>query len=296
MLGKDQPINLNLLELPFGLKALTGVAAELDDCAFPLLKNITCTSDAAVAFKDADVAMLIGAMPRGPGMDRSDLIQANGPIFQAQGQAINDHAKKTVQVVVVGNPANTNCMIANHWAPDVPATQFTALTKLDHNRSLAQLVAKIGGGVEDYKNFAIWGNHSDTMYPDTTNCTFNGKAVTKLCSSTWVNDWFTPKVQTRGGEIIALRGQSSAASAGNAAMDHIREWNDGTTNWTSMAVVSNGEYGVPKGLVFSFPVTTKNGSWKIVKGLKFTEDGKAALKATISELLSEQAAVSHLLE
>jgi len=294
MLGKDQPIILQLLELPAALNALKGVAMELDDCAFPLLRGIVQTEDANKAFEGSDFALLIGAKPRSKGMERSDLLSQNGAIFSVQGKAINANANRdTIRVLVVGNPANTNCLIAARNAPNIDPKRFTAMTRLDHNRGLAQLAAKTNTTVNDIEKFAIWGNHSATQYPDISNTLIKGQSAAKLINNTeWVQKTFIPTVQQRGAAIIAARGSSSAASAGSAAIDHIRDWVHGTNGqWTSMAVYSDGSYGADKGLYFSFPVTTKNGEYEIVKGLTLDAFSKERFEVTRKELLSEKEGV-----
>ena len=261
MLGKDQPVILNLLEITPALDALKGVVMELQDCAFPLLVDIVQTDDAKVAFKDVSYALLVGSRPRGPGMERKDLLEANAAIFSAQGKALNEVAKRDVKVLVVGNPANTNAVIAQRNAPDLDPRNFTAMTRLDHNRAIAQLAEKTESTVNDVKKMIIWGNHSSTQYPDLTACTVNGKPALDLVDRDWYENTYIPEVQKRGAAIIKARGASSAASAANAAIDHIRTWVMGTDgdDWVSMAVYSNGEYGVAKGLIYSFPCTCSNG-------------------------------------
>jgi malate dehydrogenase len=289
---------LHLLDLPQAQDALKGVQAELHDCAFPLLDNIVITDSQSVAFKDIDYAFMIGAKPRGPGMERSDLLKDNGKIFVDTGKAMNDHAKRDCKTIVVGNPANTNALILSHNCPGIPRENFTAMTRLDHNRALTQLALKTGSTVSDIKQMAIWGNHSPTMYPDIRNTTVSGKKATDLVDSKWVNDEFTPRVQKRGAEIIALRKASSAASAGNAAIDHMRDWVLGSKEWQSIAFYTDGKtYGIPEGLMFSFPVTTANGKYELVKGLKLDDaDSVAKIKKTTEELLGERKEVEHLLK
>lgn len=296
LLGKDQPVIINLLDLPNAQNALNGVAMELQDGAFPLLAGINSTDSFTTGFKDIDYALLVGAKPRGPGMERGDLLKDNGKIFIEQGKAINDNAKRSVKVLVVGNPANTNALIAAHHAKDIPKANFTAMTRLDHNRALTQLAIKTGSHVSDIEKLAIWGNHSPTMVPDLTNASVKGKKATELVDNEWVNKTFIPIVQQRGAAIIAARKLSSAASAANAALDHVRDWVHGTHgHWTSMAIPSDGSYGVKAGLVFSYPVTVENGVYKIVKGLTITPEIQKRIDVTTEELLSERKAVEHLL-
>ncbi len=298
MLGKDQPVILNLLEITPALDALKGVVMELQDCAFPLLVDIVQTDDAKVAFKDVSYALLVGSRPRGPGMERKDLLEANAAIFSAQGKALNEVAKRDVKVLVVGNPANTNAVIAQRNAPDLDPRNFTAMTRLDHNRAIAQLAEKTESTVNDVKKMIIWGNHSSTQYPDLTACTVNGKSALDLVDRDWYENTYIPEVQKRGAAIIKARGASSAASAANAAIDHIRTWVMGTDgdDWVSMAVYSNGEYGVAKGLIYSFPCTCSNGDWSIVEDVDVSaEFSKEKMAATEQELSEERDAVSHLL-
>ena len=298
MLGKDQPVILNLLEITPALDALKGVVMELQDCAFPLLVDIVQTDDAKVAFKDVSYALLVGSRPRGPGMERKDLLEANAAIFSAQGKALNEVAKRDVKVLVVGNPANTNAVIAQRNAPDLDPRNFTAMTRLDHNRAIAQLAEKTESTVNDVKKMIIWGNHSSTQYPDLTACTVNGKPALDLVDRDWYENTYIPEVQKRGAAIIKARGASSAASAANAAIDHIRTWVMGTDgdDWVSMAVYSNGEYGVAKGLIYSFPCTCSNGDWSIVEDVDVSaEFSKEKMTATEQELSEERDAVSHLL-
>jgi malate dehydrogenase len=287
-----------MLDLPVAQDALKGVQAELHDCAFPLLDDVVITSDLSTAFKDVDYAFLVGAKPRGPGMERSDLLKDNGKIFVDTGKAMNDNAKRDCKSIVVGNPANTNCLILAHNCPGIPRENFTAMTRLDHNRALTQLALKTHSKVSDIKQMAIWGNHSPTMYPDIRNTTVGGKKALDLVDKKWINDEFTPRVQKRGAEIIALRKLSSAASAGNAAIDHMRDWVLGSNEWQSIAYYSDGKtYGVPEGLMFSFPVTTAGGKYKLVQGLKLDdEDSVAKIKKTTEELLGERKEVEHLLK
>jgi len=298
MLGLDQPVHLNLLELPNAMKSLQGVVMELNDCAFPLLTGITATDDPARAFDGVNVALLVGAQPRGKGMERADLLKANAAIFSTQGKAINKHAdRKNLRVVVVGNPANTNAYIAANNAKDIDPKVFSAMTKLDHNRGLAQLSEKLNAPVTSISKFAIWGNHSSTQYPDVSHTLVSGKPAKSLLDQKWINDDFIPTVQKRGAAIIEARGSSSAASAASSCVDHIREWTYGTNGeWTSMAVPSNGEYGVDKGLWYSYPVTCEKGEYKIVTNLTNDAFSKEKMDATRKELLSEKEGVSALLK
>ncbi|ERL56835.1 malate dehydrogenase [Psychrobacter aquaticus] len=298
MLGKDQPVILQLLEITPALDALKGVVMELEDCAFPLLAGIVQTDDATVAFKDVDYALLVGARPRGPGMERKDLLEANAAIFSAQGKALNEVASRDVKVLVVGNPANTNALIAQRNAPDLDPRNFTAMTRLDHNRAMAQLAGKTDSTVNDVKKMIIWGNHSSTQYPDLTACTVNGKPALDLVDRDWYENTYIPEVQQRGAAIIKARGASSAASAANAAIAHMRTWALGTdeNDWVSMGVYSNGEYGIAKGLIYSFPCTCSNGDWSIVDGVDVSSDfSKEKMAATEQELSEERDAVAHLL-
>lgn len=297
MLGNDQPVILQLLEITPALEALKGVAMELDDCAFPLLAGIVQTDDPNVAFKDADYALLVGARPRGPGMERKDLLEANAAIFSVQGKAINDHASRDIKVLVVGNPANTNALIAQRNAPDINPRQFTAMMRLDHNRAMTQLAQKTGKTVNDVTNMTIWGNHSSTQYPDLFNAKVDGKAAIDLVEKDWYENTFIPDVQQRGAAIIKARGASSAASAANAAIAHMRSWAAGTAegDWVSMGVYSDGSYGIAEGLIYSFPCVCKDGDWSIVQGLSVNEFSTARMKATEQELTEERDAVQHLL-
>jgi len=297
MLGPDTRVELRLLEIPDAVKAAEGTAMELDDCAFPLLAGVEITDDPAVAFDGVNVAMLVGARPRGPGMERSDLLEANGGIFAPQGAAINAHAAADVKVLVVGNPANTNALIAMSHAPDVPRERFTAMMRLDHNRAKAQLAAKAAVSVESVTNMTIWGNHSATQYPDVFNAKIDGRGAADVVSDqAWLEGEFIPTVQQRGAAIFAARGASSAASAANAAIDHVHDWVAGTAagDWVSMAVPSDGSYGVPEGLLSGFPVTTSGGGYSIVGGLELNEFGRARLDATVAELAEEREAVRGL--
>lgn len=295
MLGPDQPVILQLLEIPPAMGALEGVVMELKDCAFPLVADIVATDDPNVAFKDADYALLVGARPRGPGMERKDLLEANAAIFSVQGKALNDHASRDVKVLVVGNPANTNALIARENAPDLNPRQFTAMTRLDHNRALAQLADKTSATVNDIEKMVIWGNHSSTQYPDLHSATVKGQAALELIDQAWYADDFIPTVQQRGAAIIKARGASSAASAASAAVDHMRDWALGTDgNWVSMAVASDGSYGVEEGIVYSYPVVCKDGDFEIVQGLDVNTFSRARMDATETELREERAAVEHL--
>ena len=297
MLGKDQPVILQLLEITPALEALKGVAMELEDCAFPLVDGIVQTDDAKVAFKDADYALLVGARPRGPGMERKDLLEANAAIFSAQGQAINEVASRDIKVLVVGNPANTNALIAQRNAPDIDPRQFTAMTRLDHNRAMAQLGEKLGKTVNDIKKMTIWGNHSSTQYPDLHHCEVDGKNAAEQVDQQWYADEYIPTVQQRGAAIIKARGASSAASAANAAIDHMRSWALGTDegDWVSMGIYSDGSYGIQEGLIYSFPCVCKNGDWEIVQGLEVNDFSRERMTATETELAEERDAVKHLL-
>jgi malate dehydrogenase len=297
MLGKDQPVILQLLEIAPALKALDGVVMELHDCAFPLLAGVETTDDPGTAFHDVEVALLVGSRPRGPGMERKDLLEANGAIFTAQGRALNDHANPSVKVLVVGNPANTNCLIAMRHAPDLAASNFSAMTRLDHNRAIAQLAAKTGSAAADVRRMTIWGNHSNTQVPDLTFATVGGRAAPELVDGAWVEGDFVPTVQKRGAEIIAARGASSAASAAAAAIDHVRDWTSGTAegDWVSMAIPSAGEYGVTEGLVYSYPVTVRDGAATIVEGLTIDDGVRSRMRVTEDELIAEREAVAHLL-
>ncbi|OXL27180.1 malate dehydrogenase [Psychrobacter sp. DAB_AL32B] len=298
MLGKDQPVILQLLEIAPALDALKGVVMELEDCAFPLLAGIVQTDDANVAFKDIDYALLVGSRPRGPGMERKDLLEANAAIFSAQGKALNDVASRDVKVLVVGNPANTNAVIAQRNAPDLDPRNFTAMTRLDHNRAMAQLAGKTDSTINDVKKMIIWGNHSSTQYPDLTACTVNGKPALDLVDREWYEATYIPEVQQRGAAIIKARGASSAASAANAAIAHVRTWVMGTddNDWVSMGVYSNGEYGISEGLIYSFPCTCKDGDWSIVADVDVSSAfSKEKMAATEQELNEERDAVAHLL-
>ena len=297
MLGADQPVILHMLEITPALKALQGVAMELDDCAFPLLAGTVITDDANVAFKDVNYALLVGARPRGPGMERKDLLEANAAIFSVQGKAINASADRDIRVLVVGNPANTNALITQRNAPDINPRQFTAMTRLDHNRALSQLAQKTGKTVNDVTNMTVWGNHSATQYPDIHHAKVAGKAALSLIEQSWYESEFIPTVQQRGAAIIDARGASSAASAANAAISHMRTWTKGTADgdWTSMSVYSDGSYGIAEGLIYSFPCRCKNGEWGIVQGLDVNAFSRARMQATEQELIEERDGVKHLL-
>ncbi|MFS2293801.1 MAG: malate dehydrogenase [Actinomadura sp.] len=297
LLGADVPVRLRLLEIPQAVKAAEGTAMELEDCAFPLLSGVDIFDDPNKAFEGANVALLVGARPRTKGMERGDLLEANGGIFKPQGQAINAGAADDIKVLVVGNPANTNALIAQQHAPDVPAERFTAMTRLDHNRALAQLSKKAGVSVADIRRMTIWGNHSATQYPDIFHAEIAGKnAAETVNDQDWLENDFIPTVAKRGAAIIEARGASSAASAASAAIDHVYTWVNGTAegDWTSMAVVSDGSYGVPEGLISSFPVTTKDGKWEIVQGLEINEFSRARIDASVAELSEEREAVRKL--
>ncbi|WP_328319199.1 malate dehydrogenase [Streptomyces sp. NBC_00388] len=297
LLGSDVPVKLRLLEIPQGLKAAEGTAMELDDCAFPLLQGIEITDDPNVAFDGANVALLVGARPRTKGMERGDLLAANGGIFGPQGKAINDNAADDIKVLVVGNPANTNALIAQASAPDVPADRFTAMTRLDHNRAISQLSQKTGVPVSEIRRLTIWGNHSATQYPDIFHAEVAGKnAAEAINDEKWLADTFIPTVAKRGAAIIEARGASSAASAANAAIDHVHTWVNGTADgdWTSMGIPSDGSYGVPEGLISSFPVTTKGGRYEIVQGLEINDFSRARIDASVKELSEERDAVREL--
>ncbi len=298
MLGSDQPVILQLLEIPPALPALNGVVMELDDCAFPTLAGVVATDDPNVAFKDADYALLVGARPRGPGMERKDLLEANAAIFSVQGKALNDHASRDVRVLVVGNPANTNALIASSNAPDIDAGQFTAMTRLDHNRALAQLAEKTGSHVNDIRQMTIWGNHSATQYPDISNATVKGNAASGLVDRDWLTSEFIPVVQQRGAAIIKARGASSAASAASAAIDHMHDWALGTPgdDWVSMAIPADGSYGIEPGIVYSFPVRCESGVYTIVQGLEISDFSREKMDATETELREERAAIESLLQ
>jgi malate dehydrogenase len=296
MLGPDTPVSLSLLEIPDAVKAAEGTAMELDDCAFGLLDAIDIYDDPNQAFDGASVALLIGARPRTQGMERADLLEANGRIFEPQGRALNEHAADDVRVLVVGNPANTNCLIAKSHAPDIPPERFSAMTRLDHNRALTQLAKKVGCGVTDISQMAVWGNHSPTMYPDLFNAKVNGEiAAAKVNDQDWIESEFLPTVGKRGAAIIDARGASSAASAANAAIDHVHDWMSGTSGeWVSMAVVSDGSYDVDEGLVSSFPVTCSGGAWEIVHGIELNDFSRRKIAITVDELRQERDSVREL--
>ncbi len=297
MLGQDQPVILQMLEITPALGALDGVAMELDDCAFPLLAGMVKSDDANVAFGDADYALLVGAMPRKDGMERADLLEANGGIFGPQGKAINDNASRDVKVLVVGNPANTNALIAQAAAPDLDPKQFTAMTRLDHNRAMTQVAQKTNTSINDITNMTIWGNHSATQYPDLFHAKVNGQSAAELVNDAdWMENDFIPTVQKRGAAIIKARGSSSAASAANAAIDHMHDWALGTPegDWVSMAIPSDGSYGAPEGIITSFPCTVSNGEYSIVQGLELNEFSQTKIAASTSELVAERDTVAGL--
>jgi malate dehydrogenase len=297
MLGPDQPVILHLLEITPALPALNGVVMELDDCAFPLLAGVVATDDANVAFKGVDYALLVGARPRGPGMERKDLLSANGAIFGPQGKALNAHAKRDVKVLVVGNPANTNALIAQANAPDLDPKCFTAMVRLDHNRAKGQLAAKAGSHNTDVRKMIIWGNHSSTQYPDIHHATVKGEPALSLVDQAWYEREFIPTVQQRGAAIIKARGASSAASAASAAIDHMHSWALGTAegDWVSMGIPSDGSYGIKPGVIYGYPVTCRNGKYEIVQGLEINDFSRARMDATDKELREERTAVAHLL-
>ncbi len=297
MHGSDQPVILQLLEIPPAMPALSGVGMELDDCAFNALAGVVATDDPDIAFKDSDFALLVGARPRGPGMERKDLLEANGKIFSVQGKAINDHAARDIRVLVVGNPANTNALIASCNAPDIDPRNFMAMTRLDHNRAIAQLAAKTSTHVSDIRCMTIWGNHSATQYPDIHHALVAGKAATELVKSSWVAEQFIPVVQQRGAAIIKARGASSAASAASAAIDHMRDWSLGTASddWVSMAIPADGSYGVEPGIFYSYPVRCRDGDYEIVKDLAIDDFSQSRMDATEAELREERAAIEELL-
>ena len=296
MLGADQPVILQLLEIPPAMEALHGVVMELDDCAFPLVQEVIATDNPDVAFKDAECVLLVGSRPRGPGMERKDLLEANAAIFSVQGKSLNDNAAKNVRVLVVGNPANTNCLIAQRNAPDIDPRQFTAMTRLDHNRAMSQLAQKTGKHVNDVKGLAIWGNHSATQYPDIAHATVVGEAASGLVDQAWVEGEFITTVQQRGAAIIKARGLSSAASAANAAVEHMRDWVAGTNGEVvSMGIYSDGSYGITERLIYSFPCVCENGDWKIVQDLEISDFSREKMSSTEKELIEERDAVQDLL-
>ena len=297
MLGTDQPVILQLLEIAPALTALNGVVMELKDCAFSTLAGVVATDDPDTAFKDSDYALLVGARPRGPGMERNDLLQANAAIFSLQGKAINDFASRDIHVLVVGNPANTNALIASSNAPDIDPKNFTAMTRLDHNRAMAQLAGKTASHVTDIRCMTIWGNHSATQYPDVAHATINGQDAAGLIDQSWLADEFIPVVQQRGAAIIEARGASSAASAASAAIDHMRDWAHGTAgdDWTSMAIPADGSYGIEPGIVYSYPVRCSGGAYEIVQNLEISDFSRARMDATETELREERAAIEELL-
>ena len=297
MLGEDQPVILQMLDIAPAMDALDGVKMELEDCAFPLLEGIVCTDDPNVGFKDSDYALLVGARPRGPGMERKDLLEANAAIFSVQGKAINDSASKNIKVLVVGNPTNTNALITQRNAPDIDPRNFTAMMRLDHNRAKTQIAQKTGKTVNDVSNMTVWGNHSATQYPDLFNTKVSGEAAISLVDQQWYEDDFIPTVQQRGAAIIKARGASSAASAANAAIGHVRSWALGTDgdDWVSMGVYSDGSYGITEGLIYSFPCRAKDGEWTIVQGLEIGDFSRGRMQATEQELTEERDAVQHLL-
>ena len=297
MLGKDQPVILQLLEIPPALDALQGVVMELNDCAYPLLAGVTASDQPEAAFAGVDYALLVGSKPRGPGMERGDLLKDNGKIFSVQGRALNDHASADVRVLVVGNPANTNALIAAANAPDLDPSRFTAMTRLDHNRAKSQLAEKLGAHHDRLTRMTIWGNHSATQYPDVSQALADGKPVAGNLDQEWLVNDFIPTVQQRGAAIIKARGASSAASAASAAIDHVRDWVSGTGpgDWVSMGIISDGSYGIEKGLVYSFPVTCEGGRYKIVQGLEPDEFSRERMTITERELKEEREAVAHLL-
>ena len=297
LLGPDTPVHLSLLEIPAALKAVEGTAMEIDDCAFPLVAGVDITDDPNTAFDGASIALLIGARPRTKGMERSDLLEANGGIFKPQGKALNDHAASDIKVLVVGNPANTNCLIAKSHAPDIPAERFTSMMRLDHNRAIAQLAAKVGATVREVTNMTVWGNHSPTQYPDIFHAKVKGQnAADAANDQEWLENDFIPTVQKRGAAVIDARGASSAASAANAAVGHVRDWVLGTAegDWVSMGIPSDGSYGIDEGLIFGFPVTCSGGSYQIVQGLELNDFSESRLDVTVKELTDERETVKQL--
>ncbi len=298
MLGPDQPVILQLFDITPSLPIVRGVVMELDDCAFPLLHSVIITDDVRVAFKDADVALLVGSRPRSKGMERKDLLEMNGAIFTDQGRALSEVASRDVKILVVGNPANTNCLIAMRNAPELKPSNFTAMMRLDHNRALSQIAAKLNKPVASVRKAIVWGNHSATQYPDLFQAEVDGqRAATLINDQAWVENTFIPTVQKRGAAIIEARGLSSAASAANAAMNHIRDWIYGTPSgdWVTMGIPSDGSYGIPEGVLFGYPVTCQNGAFSIVQGLDLSDFSKARIQATHQELLEERSAITHLL-
>jgi len=297
MLGNDQPVILQLLDITPAMEALDGVKMELDDCAFPLLAGVVCTDDPNIGFKDTDYALLVGARPRGPGMERKDLLEANAAIFSVQGKAIDGNASKNIKVLVVGNPANTNALITQRNAPSINPRNFTAMMRLDHNRGMTQIAQKTGKTVSDVTNMVVWGNHSATQFPDLYSAKVSGESAIAQVDQSWYENDFIPTVQQRGAAIIKARGASSAASAANAAIDHMRDWALGTNgdDWVSMGIYSDGSYGITEGLIYSFPCRCNNGEWEIVQGLDVNDFSQARMKATEAELTGERDAVAHLL-
>jgi malate dehydrogenase len=295
--GPDQPVKLQLLEIPQAMDSLTGTVMELDDCAFPLLSGVDAFDDAKEAFNGAQYAILVGSRPRGPGMERKDLLEANGEIFSVQGQALNESADRSVRVLVVGNPANTNALIAMSHTPDISPTQFSAMTRLDHNRALSQLAAKTGVGTTEIRRMTIWGNHSNAQVPDISHALVGGDRATEVVGEPWVSEEFIPTVQKRGTAVIGARGLSSAASAASAAVDHMRDWIFGTPDgdWISMGVPSRGEYGISTGLMYSFPVTVENGTITVVEGLEISDDVRRRMEKSELELLEERSSIENLL-
>ena len=296
MLGPDQRVELRMLEIPDALKAVEGVAMELDDSAFPLVSDMEITDDANIAFDAANLALLVGAKPRGKGMERADLLQENGGIFGPQGEAINAHAADDIRVLVVGNPANTNCLIAMSHAPDVPDERFTAMTRLDHNRAIAQLAKKAGCELTDVSDMGVWGNHSPTMYPDLFNAKVKGEIAAEVVNDQdWIENDFLPTVGKRGAAIIEARGASSAASAASAAIDHVRDWTLGSDGWVSMAIPSKGDYDIEEGIICSFPCTCSNGEYEVVQGIELTDFSREKIQASVDELKEEREAVRDLI-
>jgi malate dehydrogenase len=298
MLGKDQPVILQLLDITPAMAALNGVVMELDDCAFPLLQSISASDDPKAAFRDADVALLVGARPRSKGMERKDLLEANGAIFTTQGRALSEVASRDVKVLVVGNPANTNCYIAMRNAKELKPSNFSAMMRLDHNRALTQIAQKVGAPVAAVRKMTVWGNHSATQYPDLYSAEVDGKKAAALINDqAWIENQFIPTIQQRGAAIIQARGLSSAASAANAAMDHVRDWISGSRegDWVSMGIPSDGSYGIPEGVIYGYPVTCRNGTYEIVKGIDVSDFSRARMQATLKELQEERDSIKHLL-